>query len=97
MPVFAREISSTTTRAKATDKEEYISDLKGLGKGVIMAAFKGDTTYTFLTEADAKAGKYTVTEYVTDRASGTKSPSGTTTVIGVQGVLNHQGLGLPGS
>ena len=97
MPVFAREISSTTTRAKATDKEEYISDLKDLGKGVIMAAFKGDTTYTFLTEADAKAGKYTVTEYVTDRASGTKSPSGTTTVIGVQGVLNHQGLGLPGS
>lgn len=97
MPVFAREISSTTTRAKATDKEEYISDLKGLGKGVIMAAFKGDTTYTFLTEADAKDGKYTVTEYVTDRASGTKSPSGTTTVIGVQGVLNHQGLGLPGS
>jgi hypothetical protein len=39
MPVFAREISSTTTRAKATDKEEYISDLEGLGEGCYHRGF----------------------------------------------------------
>jgi len=104
MPVYARVISSSKTMAKATDKEEYISDLEGLGEGVTIAAFgKGDTTYTpvALTPEDKKTHKkpykYTVTEYVTDRASGTKSIAGTTEVIGVQGVLNHQGLGLPGS
>ena len=105
MPVYSRVINSTTTRAKATDKEEYISDLEGLGEGVIMTAFdgKGDTTYTLLALSEdekkthSKPYKYQVTEYVTDKASGTKSKAGETTVIGVQGVLNHQGLGLPGS
>ena len=104
-PEYKRVISSSKTMAKATDKEEYISDLEGLEEDVTIAAFdgKGDTTYTPVPLTDAekkkhkKPYKYTVTEYVTDRVSGTKSIAGTTTVIGVQGVLNHQGLGLPGS
>ena len=104
MPVYARVISSQTTIAKATDKEEYISDLKGLEVGNIIATFgKGDTTYTLLPLTDAEKQKhpkpfrYQVTEYALDRLTGTKSPVAGNIVIGVQGVLNHQGAGLPGS
>ena len=99
MPVFAREISSNTTIAKATNYEDYVSDLKGLKKvGDQIATFgKGDKMYKLIAITKG-VPEYQVTEYVLDRASGTRSAvTSATTIKGIQGVLNHQGAGLPGS